>query len=70
MTLGEYRNSFGKHFNRSLVCTGVWRGFGQRPRTLEAVEEKEKILKKATFIFCAKLWYALNPGFKRDLTLG
>ena len=26
--------------------------------------QKEKNLEKTTFIFCAKLWYAPNPGLK------
>ena len=52
------------------VSTGVWcvPGFGAgfeialEPSKLQ--KEGEKTLEKDTFIFCAKLWYAANPGSK------
>ena len=57
--------TFGKPFNRSLVRTGVWRlVWWNRPRTLETAKRRRKSCKKGTFIFCAKLWYAPNPGSK------
>ena len=53
----------GKHFNQSLVHTGVWRGFLKSPSNPQTAERR-KSLKRAPFIFCAKLWYAPNPGSK------
>ena len=54
----------GKRFNRGLVRTGVWRGVLKSPLSPPNCSNKQKILEKGTFIFCAKPWYAPNPGSK------
>ena len=60
---------YNKHvflcFNRTLVRTGVWRRACFCPRT-QNCRKKQTILKKGAFIFCAKPWYAPNPGPKRS----
>ena len=46
---------------------GAYRGLARvlkSPLNPQNCRKKEKILKKGTFIFCAKLWYAPNPGSK------
>ena len=58
---------FGKRFNRSLVRTGVWRVFwiALQKNTFKTAEKRRRNPgKKGTSIFCAKLWYAPNPGSK------
>ena len=53
---------FGKCFNRSLVLhRGLARVLTSNPQNCR---KKEKFLEKATFIFCARPWYAPNPGSK------
>ena len=49
---------------RTLVRTGVWRGFLFRPRTLRTAEISRKS-EKGTLMFCAKPWYAPNPGSEK-----
>ena len=53
----------GKRFNRSLVRTGVWRGFWNCPRTLKTAEISWKSWKR-TLLFLRQTWYAPNPGWK------
>ena len=46
---------------------GAYRGLARvlkSPSNPQNCRKKEKSLEKATFIFCAKLWYAPNPGSK------
>ena len=43
---------------------GLARGFWKSPSDPQNCRKKEKTLEKGTFIFCAKLWYAPNPGSK------
>ena len=46
---------------------GAYRGLARvlkTPSNPRNCRKKEKILEKGTFIFCAKLWYAPNPGSK------
>ena len=46
---------------------GAYRGLArvlESPSNPQNCGKKEKIVEKGTFIFCAKLWYAPNPGSK------
>ena len=46
---------------------GAYRGLARvlkSPSNRQNCRKKEEILEKGTFIFCAKLWYAPNPGSK------
>ena len=46
---------------------GAYRGLAwvlKLPSNLQNCRKKENIMEKGTFIFCAKLWYAPNPGSK------
>ena len=46
---------------------GAYRGLARvlkSPSNPQKPRKKEKIMEKGTFIFCAKLWYAPNPGSK------
>ena len=47
----------GNHFNRTLVCTGVWHGLYFCPQTLKTAETFRKVWKH----FCFYFWYASNP---------
>ena len=48
---------------------GAYRGLAlvlKSPSNPQNCRKKEKNLEKDTFIFCAKLWYAANPGSKEN----
>ena len=62
------KRTFARSFSES-VPTAVWciLGFGailKFPSNPQNRKNKQKILEKGTFIFCAKPWYAPNPGSK------
>ena len=52
---------FGRRFNRSLVRTGVWRGFWNRPRTHKITERRRQFWKR-TLLFSAP-----NSGMHQTL---
>ena len=55
---GKYRKAFQPEF-------GAYRGLARvlkSPSNPQNCRKEERILEKGTFIFCAKLWYAPNPG--------
>ena len=48
---------------------GFGAGFEIAFESSKTAERRRQSLKKSTFIFCAKLWYALKPWSKRDLSV-
>ena len=61
-TFLSYFRWFRKAFQPEF---GAYRGLARvlkSPSNPRNCRKKEKILKKGTFIFCAKPWYAPNPG--------
>ena len=54
-------SNVGKRFNRSLVRTGVWRGFCNGPQNLKTAEIRRKLWKRA-FLFSAP-----NSGMHQNL---
>ena len=64
----ERSSNFGTHFRKAFQPEfGAYRGLAlvlKSPSNPQNCRKKEKIVKKGTFIFCAKLWYAPNSGLK------
>ena len=61
-----WHKNIGKRFNRSLVRTGVWRGFWNRPRTLRTAERRGKSRKRALLFSAPNLGMHQTQAQKRS----
>ena len=61
VSFSRFAPSLGKRFNRSLVRTGLWRGFWNRPWTLKTAERRGKSWKRRL------LFSAPNSGMHQTL---